>query len=252
MSIIIDGYNLLNAVGITGRGTGASSLERSRTALLNFLAGVLDPAEIPRTTIVFDAREAPPGLPRTVRHRGLAVRFAAKQEDADSVIEELILADHSPRRLTVVSSDHRLQRAAKRRKARAIDADVWFIETVRLHRQHQESPPSAGARPPVPLLQEQVEYWLRQFGGLDSLSRVEAEQPDDGPVGQKPGEKPGPADNPAPPVVPPPRSPSTPVKSEKPYAMDNPFPPGYGEDLLRDETLEDPHSPFPPGYAEDL
>ena len=79
MSLIIDGYNLLNAVGITGRGPGPSSLERSRTALLNFLAGMIDPAELPHAIIVFDAREAPPGLPRTVRHRGLMVRFADKQ-----------------------------------------------------------------------------------------------------------------------------------------------------------------------------
>lgn len=251
MSLIIDGYNLLNAVGITGRGPGPSSLERSRTALLNFLAGMIDPAELPHAIIVFDAREAPPGLPRTVRHRGLMVRFADKQEDADTLIEELILADNSPRRLTVVSSDHRVQRAAKRRKAKAVDADVWFVEAVRHHRQQHESESTAEVRPPVPLLQEQVEYWLRQFGGQESLSSVEAEQLVDEPPIKRPAEKPAPSANPGMPSGPQPRSPGTRTESEKPYAIENPFPPGYGEDLLRENPLDDSHNPFPPGYAED-
>ncbi len=75
---------------------------------------------------MFDAADAPPGLPRTLEHRGLTVRFAAKSGSADELIEELIRADSAPRRLMVVSSDHRLQRAARRRKATAIDSDVWY------------------------------------------------------------------------------------------------------------------------------
>ena len=47
MSILIDGYNLLNSVGIVGPAVGRGWLERSRSALLNFLAESLDPAEIP-------------------------------------------------------------------------------------------------------------------------------------------------------------------------------------------------------------
>jgi predicted RNA-binding protein with PIN domain len=248
MSILIDGYNLLNAVGITGRGNKPSSLERSRTALLDFLAGVIDSAEISHTTIVFDARQAPPGLPHTVRHRGLTVRFAAKHEDADTLIEELILTDTSPRRLTVVSSDHRLQRAARRRKARAVDADVWFVEAVRRHRQQEESDTTFAARPPVPLLEEQVQYWLRQFGGQESLRGIEAEQADDVLLGSKPADQPAPQAKPA---ASPSRPPAVPQDQEKPYAIENPFPPGYAEDLLRDTPIEDPQNPFPPGYGEE-
>ena len=46
MSLLIDGYNLLNAVGILGRGVGPGSLERSRLALLNFLAESLAAEEV--------------------------------------------------------------------------------------------------------------------------------------------------------------------------------------------------------------
>ncbi len=85
--------------------------------MLNFLAESLSAEEIPRTIVVFDAHDAPPGLPGTMDHRGLTVRFAVGYEDADSLIEELIRSDSTPRKLVVVSSDHRLQRAARRRRA---------------------------------------------------------------------------------------------------------------------------------------
>lgn len=59
---LIDGYNLLHASGVFGMG-GRTPLEASREALLDWLGEVLSDAERQRTTIVFDAREAPPGLP---------------------------------------------------------------------------------------------------------------------------------------------------------------------------------------------
>jgi predicted RNA-binding protein with PIN domain len=164
MPLIIDGYNLLNVVGIIGRGVGPGGLERARLALLNFLAESLEPVEVPKTIVVFDSREAPWGLPRAVVHRGLSVQYASKYPDADCLIEELIQKESAPRKLTVVSSDHRLQRAAKRRRARSVDSDVWYNEILyaRRTRQEQDTTP---ARPPVPLLPKDVEYWLDQFGG---------------------------------------------------------------------------------------
>src|SRR5579862_2866460 len=122
MPILIDGYNLLNVAGVPVPARGKASLEKARLALLNFLAESLDPQEVPRTVVVFDAHDPPWGVPREMRHKGLLVRFAAREADADSLIEDLIRADHSPRSLTVVSSDHRIQRAARRRRARAVDS----------------------------------------------------------------------------------------------------------------------------------
>ena len=92
MSLLIDGYNLLHATGIMGRGMGPGGLERSRLALVNFLAASLEPEELPQTTVVFDAHNAP-GLSEVVEHRGIRVRFASKHASADELIEELIRAD---------------------------------------------------------------------------------------------------------------------------------------------------------------
>ncbi len=171
MPIIIDGYNLLCTVGIVGRGDGPGGLERSRLALLNFLAESIEPAELARTTVVFDAQNAPPGLPRVTKHRGVTVHFPDKPGDADEQIETLIRAESAPRRLTVVSSDHRIQRAARRRKARAVDSDVWYAEVLQARNDRNQLAKQEVARPPVPLLEEDVEYWIRQFGGHSALDR---------------------------------------------------------------------------------
>jgi hypothetical protein len=172
MALLIDGYNLLHASGILGRGIGPGGLERSRLALLNFLAESLDESDLSRTTIVFDAAAAPPGLPRTIKYRGLSVHFAAGYADADELIEELIQENSGPRQLTVVSSDHRLHRAARRRKARAVDSDRWYTQVVQGRANRQSSSGSnSSAKPPPPATPEEIRFWLRQFS--DAPSNVE-------------------------------------------------------------------------------
>jgi len=163
MAILIDGYNLLYAAGVLPAGVGPSTLERSRRALLNVLAESIEPRLIQRTTVVFDAAEAPPGLPRKVVHRGLTVRYAANHADADTLIEELIEKDSAPRKLVVVSSDHRLHRAAKRRKAKPVDSDRWFAELIRSRQGRQRGRPPTLAKPTAPASRAEVEYWLEAF-----------------------------------------------------------------------------------------
>lgn len=167
MALLIDGYNLLHATDLFGRGRGPGGFERSRMALLNFLAESLDEAQVARTTVVFDAAHAPPGLPRKYVYRDLTVWFASNYDDADALIEELIQADCAPRKLTVVSSDHRLQRAAGRRKATAVDSDRWYAETVSLRKlrgQGKGQPDADGAKPQPPGTAAEVQRWMREFG----------------------------------------------------------------------------------------
>ncbi|HVX14675.1 MAG TPA: NYN domain-containing protein [Pirellulales bacterium] len=162
MVLIIDGYNLMHASGIFGRGRGPGGFERSRLALLNFVAESVAPTDLSTTTVVFDARQAPPGLPRRLVHREITVLFAAGYESADELIEELIRATSAPRRLLVVSSDHRVQRAARRRRARSVDSDQWYAEMVRKRGAKEAPAPSAFTKPVTPASGE-VEFWLAQF-----------------------------------------------------------------------------------------
>jgi predicted RNA-binding protein with PIN domain len=164
MPFLIDGYNLLHASGILAHGRRRGSLDRSRDALLNVLAESLPAEEIPRTTVVFDAHDPPWGLSRQLDHRGLTIFFASRHSDADTMIEELIKAHSAPRKLVVVSSDHRVQRAARRRRATAIDSDRWFAELMRA-RQSPTSSSDECKKPEGPFSPGEVDFWLRQFSG---------------------------------------------------------------------------------------
>jgi predicted RNA-binding protein with PIN domain len=94
------------------------------------------------------------------------VRFAVRGRTADELLEELIAAEADPRNLLVVSSDHRVQRAARQRGAQYTDSQPWYAGLVAGQRS------SAG----------------------DNVAEKAKQQP----------------------------------------PIDNPFPPGYGEDLLDD------------------
>lgn len=201
MPLLIDGYNLLHVTGITG---SRGDLHGSREALLRFLAAAIEPSERPLTTIVFDAAEAPPGLLRTVVFDEMTVHYASNYDSADELIEELIAQHHVPRSLTVVSSDHRIQRAARRRRAPFVDSDVWFAETVR-RRERSRRPPSQTGKPQGSLSRDEINYWLTEF--------ADAAEPDKSQQASK-RNKPPPSES---------------------GDLSNPFPPGYGEDLL-DQT----------------
>ena len=196
MAIIIDGYNLLHVTGFVGR--AGSGLQGSREALLRFVASAIDSKERAETTIVFDAAEAPPGLPRVQSHDGMTVRYASEYEDADALIEELISANNVPRALTVVSSDHRLQRAARRRHALFVDSDIWFAKAVRAKRRGVRGDATLAPSRNAALSADEIAYWVEEFG--------------DGAEG----------------TTAPPRSHN--VDAEIP------FPPGYAEDLPEEST----------------
>jgi predicted RNA-binding protein with PIN domain len=135
--LIIDGYNLLHAAGMAKHRYGPGELEKARHRLLDFLARHLGPLERARTTIVFDAGNAPFETSRRSVVEGITVLFAKRGGDADSVIERLIELHSAPRQIHLVSSDHRLQKAARKRRAKSVDSEIFFAELE-----------SRGERPP--------------------------------------------------------------------------------------------------------
>ncbi len=221
MALLIDGYNLLHVTGIFGKGRGPGFLERSRNALLNFLTIAISDAELRQTTIVFDAKDAPFGLQRTVEYGPLTVRYAPRDQEADDLIEELIRADHSPKQLTVVSSDRRIQRAARRRKATAMDSDQWYAALVRQHRQRTQNVEVVESKPHTPLTEDEVEAWVDEFDDVakDIAAEATAAAIDSSPTDD---------------VASPPRD----EKNSPDYQdIANPFPPGYAEDLEDDDEI---------------
>ena len=236
MALLIDGYNLLHVTAIVGHG----GLRGSREGLLRFLASAIDPRERSQTTIVFDAAEAPPNLPRTLVVKEMTIHFSSEYDNADELIEELIEAHSVPKSLLVVSSDHRIQRAARRRKSPFVDSDVWFAEALR-RRAAMKTPAPIVAKPAGPLNGEEIAFWLAEFGDVGEI-----ETP---PMPRRSPPKPRPATDakraaaaksetakPAKKKSPPKRKrPSRKPPHEKGNAA-NPFPPGYGEDLLEGDS----------------
>ena len=199
MALLIDGYNLLHVTSIFGEGADLTSLHRSREALLRFLADAIDAGQRRHTTIVFDAAGAPPGLPKTLVHDDIKVHFARDYADADAMLEDLIEAHAAPKSLVVVSSDHRVQRAARRRGAKFIDSDRWYAELRAARAGRANAPANVPQKPTAVLTDEEVEYWMGEF----------AESQNDN---------------------------TQPAESHVPAAeADNPFPEGYAEDLLDEQ-----------------
>ena len=111
-------------------------------------------------------------------------------------IEEIIEEHPAPKSLVVVSGDRRVQRAARHRGAKVVESQAWFDELR--SRIAQPKSTSKGKTPPS----EDARYWIEQFSSVDET--VDEWEP--------------------------------PKKaSEKTSEFENPFPPGYADDLLREE-----------------
>lgn len=124
--LIIDGYNLMHAMGLAKRRYADGELERCRQRMQRQLAEVLDEEALAKATVVYDAFESVSDDHRTFRDRGMKIQFAPKGKCADSEIEEILRTHSVPKRVLVVSSDHRLHKAANARKASVIDSeDFW-------------------------------------------------------------------------------------------------------------------------------
>ncbi len=156
-------------------------------------------------------------MPHELSYRELRILFAHDHDEADDLIEELIRADHVPQKLTVVSSDHRVQRAANRRRACSIDSDQWYWHMRDRQPQEQlEEAVEQQEKPATRPADEELELWLTVFadaaeiefdasnGGLANATDTVADENATGHV-------------------------------DKPTDIENPFPPGYGEDLLDDK-----------------
>lgn len=165
---LIDGYNLLYAMGILHGQVGPGGLERARLALIGLLRGALGEAAS-SVTVVFDAAHAPPGVPASQEVHGIHVEYATGGKEADDVIEDIVRQAAAPRTLTVVSDDHRVQQAAGRRDAAALSCDD-FIDLLQSTRRKPPTP-SAPAEKQPRLSEAELAHWLDEFGHLQSDSQ---------------------------------------------------------------------------------
>lgn len=169
MTYLIDGYNLLHAVGLANRNMPAKGLERARTRLLDWLAETIR-GRSDLLRVVFDAQNSTAPSAES-DHRGVRVRFAFRQT-ADELIAELVHAEPHPAGLAVVSNDTQVRDAGRRRGCLVLSCQEFvdrMIATDRASRGREspESDPATGspadAKPEPTATPDEMAAWLEVF-----------------------------------------------------------------------------------------
>jgi len=109
---LIDGYNLLYAVGYARPSATSKQFQRAREKMLEWLNEAHPSPE--NILVVFDAHKASrPTIGEQISGK-IRVRYSHKMI-ADDLIEDMIRAAARPTLITVVSNDTRLQESGRRR-----------------------------------------------------------------------------------------------------------------------------------------
>jgi len=154
MPILIDGHNLLHTIKAMTEGQILKEVQLCK------LVGRYLKQTKQRGEIIFDGR-GPLDKSGFVVTAGLQVLFSGSAADADTVIENRIKASTAPKQLTVVSSDNRLIKAAKVRKAVALTADEFWEQVVKkLARERRESEPPGKL---AGITDGETDFWLKLF-----------------------------------------------------------------------------------------
>ena len=160
MPLLIDCYNVLHAQ----KPVSLAGLEEA--SLCALLAA--SPWARSGVTVVCDGRPKPhsptPGELASSPGGGVELIFSGPGRSADDVIIGLIEKDSAPRRLTVVSSDRTIRKAARRRRARDWSSEEFLSRLAKAARSPGPDGSSAGKPDAGPLPRDQVNRWLDAFG----------------------------------------------------------------------------------------
>ncbi|MFQ5731979.1 MAG: NYN domain-containing protein [Planctomycetaceae bacterium] len=180
--LLIDGYNLMHAVGLFQRAYGPGEFEKRRNRFLRQLASHLSERERPRTTVVFDGTA---GRNRDIDREsfeGMTVLYSAAQTEADDLLEDLIAGHSAPRQILLVSSDHRLQKAARRRRGQFVDSED-FADRLERRAERDSDTDATDSGPSAEKLSglqpgEELQHWLKEFGEVPGAAPPQPERAD--------------------------------------------------------------------------
>lgn len=172
--LLIDGYNLMHAVGFFRRRYGPGEFAKWRNRFLHYLSQHLTLRERERTTVVFDAPSTGRSRAESVASHGLQVMYAQADLEADDLLEALIAEHSAPRQILLVSSDHRLQKAARRRRGKSIDSEDFALRLERRENEPKRAKPPALPRCKYTGLHSPAELaaWLEIFGDIPEAARL--------------------------------------------------------------------------------
>lgn len=170
--LLIDGYNLLFALGWTPvrkprPSDSEVTLRQCRDRLSAELAGRLPRSMVGKSVIVYDSADTRNGLPIHQYSRGTHLYFSVAYNSADEALQEILQYHPSPKQLLLISSDHAVQRKATARGARCIESEDWeeaiqvFLDkdpASKLEKDFELEIKSQAIQA------EEREDWLRRFG----------------------------------------------------------------------------------------
>ncbi len=154
---IIDGDNLLWALRETFEDREIGTEIEMCRVLRRYFASTGEPGQV-----VFDGA-GPADRSEFDTIANPEIIFAGFSRDADSVIEERLKASTSPRRVTVVSSDRRLRKAAAMRKAAGIKSEE-FWELVRKELARKKPRKKEPEEKREGLTDGETDKWMEAFG----------------------------------------------------------------------------------------
>ena len=170
--LVIDAYNALHVEGVLAPESAgleldslASLISRSRYAADDvWLVCDAMPRASVRKEVPLAQTDGPcgsrvPGL--QVPCGGARILYAGHGRSADSAIEVIVRTVTAPRRVLVVSSDHAVQKTARKRGCRAIDSSEFIGH---LAFDSRSTPRPSPGRLSAPLSSEEVEEWVSHFG----------------------------------------------------------------------------------------
>ena len=153
---IIDGHNLLHSIGKVDEGSESISDVQLCRIIGRYLKLIGEKGEI-----IFDGT-GPRDKSGFDNISNLEVFFAGLGTDTDTIIEDKIRANTAPKRLSIVSSDRRLRKAAQARKAMAVKSEVfWNNLQKQLSRKKGIREPAAKRQG---LTDGETKQWLKFFG----------------------------------------------------------------------------------------
>jgi predicted RNA-binding protein with PIN domain len=159
MRYLIDGYNLMYALGLVRRNGGRAGWERARRTMLDWLADQVGPAD-GDTTVIFDAQNTVGGVIEE-GYRGLHI-IRDRGRTADDLIEDLLKEERSPPSLTVVSNDSRVRDAAKRRGVQILKCSEYVDQLMKFPK--RPAPATAEDEKDARATPEEKAKWLKAFG----------------------------------------------------------------------------------------
>jgi uncharacterized protein len=155
MPLVIDTYNVLHTVGVLPPDLAGLEIE----GLVRLISGSRYRDE--KTTLVCDGL---PDGPKPNQSPPVTVRFAGRDRTADDLIGQIVRSSSAPRRLMVVSSDHAVQRTARKRRCKILTSQEFLQQLA-------DDAVAAGTikeshsadRKPQGMSEEQVERWVKIF-----------------------------------------------------------------------------------------